>query len=87
LGLVSHVGGQGLITYALAQLPAGFSSVALLAQPVVAAALAWGLLGEKLGAIQGMGGMVILGGIAVASLSPRQRSGTAAGVSRIGKEA
>ena len=33
LALVSHVVGQGLIAYALAHLPAAFSSVTLLVQP------------------------------------------------------
>ena len=34
LALVSHAAGQGLIAYALAHLPAAFSSVSLLFQPV-----------------------------------------------------
>jgi drug/metabolite transporter (DMT)-like permease len=67
LGIVSHVGGQGLITYALARLPAGFSSIGLLFQPVVAAVLAWTLLAEALSWRQLAGGTVILTGIALAS--------------------
>ncbi|MBI4324444.1 MAG: DMT family transporter [Chloroflexi bacterium] len=66
LALVSHIGGQGFIAYALAHLPASFSSVSLLLQPVVAAALAWQLLHESLNALQIAGGIVILAGIAVA---------------------
>jgi drug/metabolite transporter (DMT)-like permease len=69
LSLISHVGGQGLIAYALAHLPAGFSSVSLLLQPVVAAALAWFLLSEPLSLLQGVGGAVILAGIALSSRS------------------
>jgi drug/metabolite transporter (DMT)-like permease len=69
LALISHVGGQGLIAYALAHLPAGFSSVALLLQPVVAAILAWVVLGEPLSLAQSMGGCVVLAGIAVATRS------------------
>jgi hypothetical protein len=38
--------GQSLVAYALAVLPAAFSSVALLLQPTIAAALAWAILGE-----------------------------------------
>jgi drug/metabolite transporter (DMT)-like permease len=72
LGLVSHVGGQGLIAYALARLPAGFSSVGLLFQPVVAAALAWTILGEPLSPLQTAGGTIILLGIVLASQSQRQ---------------
>jgi drug/metabolite transporter (DMT)-like permease len=38
LGWLVHAGGQGVITFALAFLPATFSSLTLLIQPVVAAA-------------------------------------------------
>jgi drug/metabolite transporter (DMT)-like permease len=72
LAAVSHVGGQGLIGYALAHLPAGFSSVSLLTQPVVAAALAWVLLSEPLSWAQVLGGGIVLVGIALASFSPSQ---------------
>jgi drug/metabolite transporter (DMT)-like permease len=69
LGLVSHIGGQGLIAYALAHLSAGFSSVSLLLQPVIAAGLAWILLSEPLGLSQGIGGLIILLGVGLASKS------------------
>jgi drug/metabolite transporter (DMT)-like permease len=63
LALVSHAAGQGLITYALAHLPAAFSSVSLLFQPVMAAVFAWALLGEALAPAQIAGGVVVLIGI------------------------
>jgi len=66
LALVSHAAGQGLIAYALATLPAAFSSVSLLFQPVMAAVLAWVLLGEPLTPLQVAGGAVVLAGIYVA---------------------
>ncbi len=66
VALVSQVGGQSLITYALAHLPSAFSSVSLLLQPVAAAILAWVILGEALGAWQGLGGAVVLVGIVLA---------------------
>jgi drug/metabolite transporter (DMT)-like permease len=66
LGLVSHLGGQTLIAYALGHLPASFSSVSLLLQPVVAAVLAWVLLKETLTLWQWTGGVVVLFGIALA---------------------
>lgn len=72
LAWISHLGGQGLIAYALAHLPAGFSAVSLLLQPVVAAALAWGLLGEPLSARLMVGGVLILLGIAVAARGRKQ---------------
>lgn len=63
LALVSHAAGQGLIAWAFAHLPASFSSVSLLFQPVMAALFAWALLGEPLAALQIAGGLVVLGGI------------------------
>lgn len=66
LALVSHAAGQGLIAYALAHLPAAFSSVSLLFQPVMAAAFAWLLLSEGLAPLQVAGGVVVLAGIYLA---------------------
>jgi drug/metabolite transporter (DMT)-like permease len=63
LALVSHAAGQGLIAYALAHLPAAFSSVSLLFQPVMAAVFAWLLLGEPLAPLQIAGGAIVLAGI------------------------
>ncbi len=66
LALISHAGGQGLIAYALAHLPATFSSVGLLLQPVIAAGFAWLLLGEPLVGPQVAGGLIVLAGIYLA---------------------
>jgi len=66
LALISHAAGQGLIAYALAHLPAAFSSVSLLFQPVMAAAFAWILLSEPLVPLQIAGGVVVLIGIYLA---------------------
>jgi drug/metabolite transporter (DMT)-like permease len=66
LALVSHAAGQGLIAYALAHLPAAFSSVSLLFQPVMAAAFAWLALAEPLAPLQIAGGLVVLFGIYLA---------------------
>ncbi|GAC1626006.1 MAG: DMT family transporter [Nevskia sp.] len=63
LGLVVHVGGQGLIAWAQAHLPASFASVTLLVQPVAAALFAWVLLGEGFGARQAIGAVIVLAGI------------------------
>lgn len=75
LALVSHLGGQTLITYALGHLPAAFSSVTLLLQPLVAAMLAWVLLKERLNLWQWTGGIVILGGIFLAGRNPATAHG------------
>ncbi len=66
LALVSHAAGQGLIAYSFAHLPAAFSSVSLLFQPVMAAVFAWLLLAEPLSATQMAAGLVVLVGIYLA---------------------
>lgn len=79
LALLSHVAGQGLIAWALAHLPAAFSAVGLLVQPLSAAVFAWALLGEPFVARQGLGGAIVLAGIVIcrlAMLKRDERSGT-----------
>lgn len=66
LAWISHCAGQGLIAYSLAHLPAAFSSVSLLFQPVMAAIFAWVLLAEPLAPLQILGGWVVLAGIYLA---------------------
>lgn len=69
---VSQVAGQGMIAQALAHLPASFSSVGLLVQPVAAAFYAWVLLDEALGPLQAVGGAVVLTGIFIAHRASRR---------------
>jgi len=66
LAWISHCAGQGLIAYSLAHLPAAFSSVSLLFQPVMAAVFAWIVLAEPLAPLQMLGGAVVLAGIYLA---------------------
>ena len=66
LAWISHAAGQGLIAYALAHLPAAFSSVSLLLQPVMATVFAWLILSEPVAALQVLGGAVVLLGIYLA---------------------
>ena len=61
-----QVFGQGLIAWALAHLPVAFASVSLLVQPVTAALVAWALFGEHIGLQQGIGAVIVLGGITLA---------------------
>ncbi|MGL3104543.1 DMT family transporter [Bradyrhizobium sp. BR 1432] len=63
LSWLSQAGGQSLITYALAWSPATLSSLTLLLQPVVAAILAWFVMGEVPSLWQGIGGSIVLVGI------------------------
>jgi drug/metabolite transporter (DMT)-like permease len=73
LGLAwfSHAGGQGLIAYGMAFLPAAFTSVTVLLQPVVAALAAWAWLGEPLGWLDGAAMAVVLAGITLARRGSR----------------
>lgn len=85
LAWLSHAGGQGAIAYALAHLPAGFSSLVILIEPPAAAVLAWLVLDESLGPLQAAGGAVVLASIVVARRATpalargrRERRGSAA---------
>ena len=73
MALISQVAGQGLIAWAMAHLPASFSSVSLLVQPVAAALLAWILLSEPFGALQALGGAVVLAGIVICRMASIRR--------------
>ncbi|SON57227.1 carboxylate/amino acid/amine transporter [Hartmannibacter diazotrophicus] len=63
LGLLSQVGGQGLLAYALGHLSAAFSSVVIFLEALAAAFFGWLLLGEGLRGDQMAGGALILVGI------------------------
>jgi drug/metabolite transporter (DMT)-like permease len=71
LALISQTIGQGLISWALGHLPAAFSSVSLLLNPVAAGIFAWMILGEALTGAQIGGGLAVLFGIFVARPRPR----------------
>jgi len=76
LAWISQAMGQGLIAYALGHLPASFSALVILIEPLTAAILGWVWLGEALGLLQGLGGVIVLGGIMVArgASGPARRS-------------
>lgn len=71
LGLV-HVTGQGSIAWALGRLPVSLAAVAVLVQPVVAAFMGWAVFGEAVTPLQALGGVVALGGVAVAQAGARR---------------
>ncbi len=75
LALVVHIAGQSTIAYALAHLPATFSAVGLLVQPVAATLLAWVILREAVGPVQAAGGALVLTGIFVARRESRTEAG------------
>ena len=63
LALVAQIGGQTVIAYANAHLPASLSSVRLLIQPLTAAIAAWLIFQEAIGPMQMAGGALLLWGI------------------------
>ncbi|MFT3986984.1 DMT family transporter [Aestuariivirga sp.] len=65
MALVSHVGGQATMTYALAHLPAAYSSMTQLMQAAVAVVAAWAILGESLTLLKFVSAAVILIGILI----------------------
>ena len=75
LALLVHLLGQGLAAYALAHLPASFTAVAFLGEPVIAAILGWLILAESLGPLQAIGCVIILAGV---WLAQHHRTGKAA---------
>ncbi|MBC8129940.1 MAG: DMT family transporter [Rhizobiaceae bacterium] len=70
LGLVSHAGGQGLLTVALGVLSASFSSLVIFIEAVAAALFGWIFADETPGLLQVLGGVLILGGIWIARPRP-----------------
>jgi drug/metabolite transporter (DMT)-like permease len=66
LALIAQVGGQTVIAYAFAHLPASLSSVSLLIQPLTATIAAWLLFAETIGPLQVAGGVLLLYGIYLA---------------------
>jgi drug/metabolite transporter (DMT)-like permease len=65
VALVTQIGGYVSINYSLGHLPATLVSPVLLLQPVFTALLAWPLLHEPIVAVQAVGGVVVLAGIAI----------------------
>ncbi len=63
---ISHSGGQGLLSVALGQLPAAFSSLVIFLEAIAAAGFAWAILGEPVSLVQVLGGVTILVGIFIA---------------------
>lgn len=71
LAIVSHIGGQGLLAFALGHIPATFSSLVVFLEALAAAVFGLLILGEHVSLLQLLGGVAILGGIYIA----RPRSG------------
>jgi drug/metabolite transporter (DMT)-like permease len=76
LALISQIIGQGMISWALGLLPAAFSAVSLLVNPVASGIFAWIILGEALTVSQIGGGLAVLAGIFVARPKPQSPATT-----------
>lgn len=63
LALIAQIGGQTVIAYAFAHLPASLASVSLLVQPLTAAIAALAIFGERIGPWQLAGAALLLCGI------------------------
>ena len=66
LAVVAQLFGQGLIAFGMSRLPAGFSAVTLVLQPVVATYLSWIMLGQTMGTAQVTMSVAVLFGIVLA---------------------
>ena len=73
--VISQLIGAFAIVWAVRFMPPPFTAVALVAQPVVATALAWWFLGESVSASQAAGALAVLAGIAIVSRDERTRAG------------
>ncbi|MEO7457258.1 MAG: DMT family transporter [Gemmatimonadaceae bacterium] len=72
LALVTQVVGHLSVAYSLGRLPVSVTSIALLGQAPITAVLAVPLLGERLGAMQFLGGGLVLAGIFVVNRTPHR---------------
>lgn len=63
LGLVAHVGGQGLLAVGFGMVPTHIASVLILWQPVLVGLLGWLILSEALAPLQLAGGALVLVGV------------------------
>ena len=63
LALVCQVVGQGLIAYSLNSLSSGVVAVMMLLDPVISTLLAWAILSEQVGVLNGLAFFTVLAGI------------------------
>ena len=72
LALGATMGGFLCYNHALTRIAAAQAAVVINCIPVVTAACAWLLLGERLTLLQALGGLVVLGAVTVSNYTPRQ---------------
>ncbi len=74
LALTSQVIGQGLLVYALKHFSPLIVGLALLTQPAVAVVIGWGVFGEVLSPLDGLGMVLVCAGLVIARGSERAPS-------------
>jgi len=74
LGLICQLTGYFCLTYALGHLPATITSVVMLACAPITALFAFGLFGERMTMLQGVGGVFVILGVWIVSRSERVSS-------------
>lgn len=72
LALASQVVGQGLMIFAIGQVSPLIVGIALLIQPVVAAAIGWACYGERLDAIELFGAALVAVALVLVRRSPKR---------------
>ena len=75
LAISSQLVGQGLLVYALGQVPPLIVGLALLTQPAIAATLGWLYYDERMGALDWVGALLIGGALVLVRLKPVRRTG------------
>lgn len=73
LGIITHAGGQGLVTIAMGLLTAVFSSLVIFIEAIAAAFFGWLLFDESMSSLQWAGSILILCGVWL-SRPPSSRS-------------
>ena len=66
--VISQTLASGLITYGISKVSAHLSSLTLLIQPIAAAVLGWLILSEAISLLQGLGGVIVLLAIYLATI-------------------
>lgn len=74
LSLGSQVIGQGLLVYSMGHLSPLIVGLGLLTQPAVTALIGWIVYDERLGALDGLGALLICGALVLIRLPERQRA-------------
>ncbi len=77
LALCSQVVGQGLLIFALGQVPPLVVGIAMLTQPALSAFLGWRFYGEGLTVLDGLGAIMIVTALMLVRLRPAPQEGRA----------